>query len=216
MRYSFLLIPIALAILNEYAVASRKRQLEYFAKPATLAALLAWLLWFGDPSPALGWFAAGLAFSLLGDILLLLPGERFLLGMGTFLLAHLAYIVGLNLTPPPLNAASLILALVILLPAGVIFRRLASKVSQPRLKLPIQAYAVALGVMTFSALLTLVRAEWPVLSALLISVGALCFLLSDVLLGWDRFVAPVANNTIRMTAYHLGQILIAVGAALSI
>ena len=36
-----------------------------------------------------------LGLSLLGDVLLMLPSDRFVFGLGAFLLAHVAYIVGL-------------------------------------------------------------------------------------------------------------------------
>ena len=42
------------------------------------------------------WFVAALALSLVGDVLLMLPRERFVGGLVAFLLAHLAYIVGLG------------------------------------------------------------------------------------------------------------------------
>ncbi len=47
-----------------------------------------------DPSVQ-KWFVLALVLSLLGDILLMLPRDRFVFGLGAFLLAHVAYIVGL-------------------------------------------------------------------------------------------------------------------------
>lgn len=48
-------------------------------------------------------FLLALLFSLLGDIFLMLPRERFLAGLGAFLLAHLAYgwgFLGSGQAPP--------------------------------------------------------------------------------------------------------------------
>ena len=43
------------------------------------------------------WFVIALVFSLLGDIFLMLPSDKFVFGLGAFLLGHVAYTVGLNL-----------------------------------------------------------------------------------------------------------------------
>ena len=43
-----------------------------------------------------GAFVVALVFSLIGDVFLMLPGERwFVFGLGSFLAGHLAYVVGL-------------------------------------------------------------------------------------------------------------------------
>jgi uncharacterized membrane protein YhhN len=69
--------------------------------------------------------------------------------------------------------------------------------------------------MTWSALLTLLREDWQPAPALIASAGALSFMISDTLLGWNRFVTPSRNGrTVSMLTYHLGQILIAAGVAL--
>src|SRR5436853_39756 len=76
------------ALLDWLAVSRSVRSLEYVAKPATLLALLVYA-GCGHPSP---WLVAALAFSLLGDVFLMLPAELFLAGLAAFLVAHLAYI----------------------------------------------------------------------------------------------------------------------------
>src|SRR2546428_6059348 len=76
------------AVLDCLAVSRSVRSLEYVAKPATLLALLAYAV-CGHPSP---WLLAALAFSLAGDVFLMLPAALFLAGLAAFLVAHLAYI----------------------------------------------------------------------------------------------------------------------------
>src|SRR3989441_7334022 len=76
------------AVLDWLAVSRSVRSLEYVAKPATLLALLVYA-GSGHPSP---WLVAALAFSLLGDVFLMLPADLFLAGLAAFLVAHLAYI----------------------------------------------------------------------------------------------------------------------------
>jgi uncharacterized membrane protein YhhN len=71
------------------------KNLEYFAKPATMVALLAFVILNGGLSGGMIWFAIGLLFSLAGDVFLMLPKEQFIAGLVSFLLAHIAYIIGL-------------------------------------------------------------------------------------------------------------------------
>jgi uncharacterized membrane protein YhhN len=216
MSYFFFLLAIAIAVVDWVAVARGWRRVEYAAKPAVMLALLAWLAANGGFNGPLLWFACGLALSLAGDVFLMLPRERFLAGLACFLLAHLAYLVGFNPTPPPLGIASLSLALVVALPAIQVYRRLAGALhAQSELKTPVALYFAAISLMLFSALLTLVRAEWPAGPALLVSGGALLFVVSDISLAWDKFVAPLRHgHLLVILTYHLGQALITLGAAI--
>jgi len=69
--------------------------------------------------------------------------------------------------------------------------------------------------MLFSALSTLIRDDWRILAAVSASSGALLFFISDTVLALNKFVAPIPNGrVIVMITYHLGQILIAMGAML--
>ena len=43
MTYEFLLLALIIAILDWIAVAKKWKRIEYFAKPATMLALLAWV-----------------------------------------------------------------------------------------------------------------------------------------------------------------------------
>ena len=67
----------------------------YIAKPATLIFLILWTLQISGWQGHMLWFGLGLCFSLLGDIALLLSPRFFMVGLGSFLLAHIAYLVGL-------------------------------------------------------------------------------------------------------------------------
>ena len=64
-------------------------------------------------------------------------------------------------------------------------------------------------------MLTLLRqlvADHP---AIAVCAGAALFFLSDTILAWNKFVAPLRyGRLMNMATYHLGQMLIALGAAL--
>jgi uncharacterized membrane protein YhhN len=216
MNFLFLWIALLVALLDWIAVAMNWKTLEYFAKPGVMLALLAWMWQSGAISGQATWFAAGLIFSLAGDIFLMLPAEQFIAGLVAFLLAHLAYLVGFNPTPPPLNLASLIPAVLLGLVAGQIYRGVAAGLAasnNDNLRLPVLVYSGAISLMLLSALLTLVRDEWNAGPALLVSAGALLFFLSDTFLAWNKFVVPLTYGKLRVIiTYHLGQILIVIGA----
>jgi uncharacterized membrane protein YhhN len=178
------------------------------------------LIWLGQTTGFKGhliWFALGLVFSLAGDVFLMLPREQFMAGLVSFLLGHLAYIVGFNSSLPRINLPLIILTLLVAGTAVQIYRRIAAGLTsggKGRYKPPVLIYTIVISAMVLSALLTLVRQEWQPLHALIVAAGALLFFLSDTLLAWNKFVAPLANGRLKVIiAYHLGQLLIALGAS---
>ena len=53
------------------------------------------------------------------------------------------------------------------------------------------------------------------LPAMLVSMGAFLFYISDIILAWNRFVTPIRNGrVINIAIYHLGQIALIIGVAL--
>ena len=96
------LIPFAVAalfaVLNWIAVDRRNKTLEYIAKPAVMVALIVAALMLDPASDARRFaFVVALVFSLLGDVFLMLPNDRFIPGVAAFFIAHVAYIVGLRI-----------------------------------------------------------------------------------------------------------------------
>lgn len=209
-----LLTPVA-AILNWVAVETRNKPLEIAAKPAVILFLFFWL-WSltGLKSIAL-FFGVGLLFSLAGDIFLLLPRQQFLLGLLSFLIAHLFYIAGFSTSFPPISLPVFILAAMIVLAGGEVLRRVRASLlagGNKRLVLPIVIYSLIIGMMLLSALMTLVNETWSAGAALSASAGALLFFISDSLLAWNKFVEPVKRGRLAvMITYHLGQALITIG-----
>ena len=214
-----LLWPLAVMAVDWLAVARGWRRLEYIAKPAAILVLLAWLLNYPGPvpnahPPILDWFVAGLLCSLVGDILLMLPERFFRGGLIAFLLAHVAYIIGLNggLLAVPVEALFLV-------PVGLVSGWLAWRVGlslqasgNGSLRVPVVVYAAVISLMLVSALSTLFRSGWPLGEAALVAGGATLFYCSDALLAWNRFVAPVRGGKfLVIVAYHLGQVLLIAG-----
>jgi uncharacterized membrane protein YhhN len=218
MSYFPIIIILVLAIIDWIAADKKWKVLEYVTKPATMLALL-WWVWqsVGWGGPML-WFTLGAVFCLAGDVFLMLPWDMFIFGLLAFLLGHIYYIIGLNNITPYINlwGGCLIVLLVIYL--LWLFPKLAKGLSvkgQTRLKVPVLIYSLVISLMVYSALMTWTRPGWSIISAIVVSVGAVLFYASDSMLAWDRFLKPLPHARLWvMVTYHLGQIGIILGAML--
>ncbi|MDH4583151.1 lysoplasmalogenase [Pseudomonas sp. BN415] len=172
----------------------------FVSKPVPIIALLLWLRRAAS-GPYRRWIAIGLALSLLGDMLLQWPADLFVFGLGAFLLAHLAYLRAYLLDTRRLAPMALLVALG---SGGTIFALLASG-GLGVLLVPVACYALAISAMLWRALARL-GADLDRQSALLAAGGAALFVLSDSLIGFNRFVSPFgAASYLIILSYWLGQ-----------
>jgi uncharacterized membrane protein YhhN len=208
---------IVLAILNWWAAVKDWKMLDYITKPATMLALIAWMVFEVGTSGPLILFTLGFLASMIGDVCLMLPRDLFIGGLVAFLIAHVCYIIGFNFQAPPVTVVTVLMTVGVAFIAWMVIRPLRAgllaKGQKPLLQ-PVQIYAGVISLMLLSALVTLVRANWGTIPAVLASLGAALFFLSDTLLAWNRFVTPISRASLKVrVTYHLGQILIAVGVA---
>ncbi|MBN8657978.1 MAG: lysoplasmalogenase [Anaerolineae bacterium] len=214
---NFLLIAaFAFAGLEALALQKNWFKLEIVAKPAVMLCLFFWLLLTVGLEGALFWFGLGILLSLVGDVLLMISLDRlFLMGLGAFLLAHIFYVIGFNIPLPALSAWSVILVVLIGWGGSKVIRRILVSVDekgQGRMRLPIILYSMVISVMLLSAMIKLNDLTWTASAALLVSLGAFLFYLSDIILAWNKFVTPIPHGRIyNIAAYHLGQILLIAG-----
>jgi uncharacterized membrane protein YhhN len=203
MRY--LLLAVTGAAVFLYAQLVGSSALGLLSKGIPVIALLLWLRQ-APPDTYRRWISAGLLCSLAGDLLLQWPNDLFVFGLGAFLLAHLAYLRAyLSDCRQP---AWLALILAALTGAGVF--TLLTRADLGALLLPVACYALAISAMLWRALARLGEARLTSRSARLAALGAALFVLSDSLIGINRFVAPFAAAPLAiMLSYWLGQWLIA-------
>ena len=212
-------IMVVVALLNWFAAWRRQRRLYGVTKPAVLILLIAWFTQIGGWQGSLLWFGLGLVFSLAGDVLLLFPERFFLPGLGAFLITHLFYILGFWQQPVVLTWAAVLPVILV----GLVFWALTSRIRaglslhrQNNMTVPVMVYSAVISLMWLSALLTLLRPGWLLLPAILVSVGAALFVLSDGMLAYNRFVRPIsAADLLVISTYHTGQILITTGVLLN-
>jgi uncharacterized membrane protein YhhN len=178
----------------------------YVLKPlATIAILVIALTRPALPSASYrALISAGLVCSLVGDVLLMLPADRFTQGLAAFLLAHLCYIRAF-VTHGGKQAPRWWL-----LPIGA-FGFVMLGILRPGvggLLVPVTCYVAVILVMFWQA-----TGRWHALrsrGAALAAAGAGAFLVSDGALAFNRFHAPIPNaSMVVLGTYYLAQLLIA-------
>lgn len=164
------------------------------------AGALAFLVWRQGRSTVTTLAVSGLAISALADLLI---EFSFLAGLGAFLVAHLFYIAAFTGQDPRFSGLRLLpfaAWAVLVLPV------LASRAGS--LALPVCLYGGVIFVMMWRAAAAV---KGPFGNASVMGlVGAILFGVSDTLLGYSRFVAPLpASNALVMGTYWAAQALIA-------
>ena len=128
------------------------------------------------------WLVAALLFSAAGDYLLAMPWwePSFVLGLASFLIAHLCFLAALlplaRRSPRGLAAAAVVLTACVALLVWFWPRLL-----DQGMALPVTLYITVLGAMVCVALLADLPTPWTAL-------GAVCFALSDAMIGISKFV----------------------------
>ena len=212
----FWIAALVFAALESLALWKKSRLLEYLAKPAVMVVLFLWLWTSTGLSGAALWFGLGILLSLTGDILLMISLDRlFMAGLVAFLLAHLAYLIGFNTPIPQISAWGFFLAIMVGLGGMRTIRRIIAALvanGQARMRTPIIIYGTVISLMLLSAMMKLTDLTWNANAGVLVSVGAFLFYVSDIILAWHKFVAPIQHGRIyNIGAYHLGQILLIAG-----
>jgi len=156
--------------------------LRLATKPVPVLCLLVWVL-ARDRDRYARLIGAGLALSALGDVLLEFPG-LFLAGLGAFLCAHISYTVAfLQQSARP----HLWRALPFLVWLGLAYIQM--RPGLDGMMVPVTLYVLVIGIMMWRA----AARVGDVPGALPAAIGAVLFGLSDMLIGLDRFHAPISG-----------------------
>ena len=155
---------------------------------------------------------AALVFSLAGDVFLMLPGDQpvwglptFILGLGSFLVAHLFYIVLFRQGQawfPSQRALLLVLGF-----GAAMYAIVWGGLGDPVLKVAVAAYVTVISLMAAQAIgraitLSDSASRW-------VAAGACVFMVSDSLIAINKFVTPVALSSLWiLVTYYAAQMLI--------
>jgi uncharacterized membrane protein YhhN len=199
--FVFLALALAAAAFDWIAVNQGQKGLEYLCKPLTLVLLIACALALDPDDPAVRtWFVVALVLSLAGDVFLMLPKDLFVFGLGSFLLGHIAYIVGMHVDG--VDGLRFLIGIVIVMALlAVIGTRVLRGVRagpDPGLAGPVVAYMCVISAMVASAI---------GVGQVMMVIGAALFYVSDALIAWNRFVADTRHSGVAiMVTYHLAQV----------
>ena len=212
-----MVVIVFIAILDWLAVVLGWHRAKYITKPLVMIVLIAWLSLNGGWQYPAMFFMAGAVFSLLGDVWLMLPGNYFLAGLVSFLLAHLLYIIGFSVETPVFTPLLILLSILVIGIAVFMTRRIRQgvfrKTGARRIRWSVTLYSIVITIMFLFVLATIGKPGWEPVNYLSIALGGLLFYLSDTLLAYDRFVTSIRHGRlfVRIT-YHVGQILLLTGS----
>jgi uncharacterized membrane protein YhhN len=173
--------------------------LHWVAKPLATLLILAAAGWAWTPvsSRYRRWIVIGITFSLLGDVLLMLPANLFVPGLVAFLCGHLCFITAflgdsrLAVRPLPFLACLLI--------GGVNLSLLWPSIP-PALHPAVAVYGLVLSCMGGQAIARgwfhTAIGDSLALPARRAALGAALFMLSDSLLAWNRFHGALPLSTL--------------------
>lgn len=192
-----LLVATALAALaNWWSRVAHNDRVELWAKPATTILVIGLALASGAPTGHIVIAVVALTFCLLGDIFLMPAVDNFILGLASFLIGHVVFVVlfvtyGLGHRS---LAGIAVLALVVMVTTIGRIIVLSAGVHEPALKVPVAAYLVVIS--------TMAAVGWGTGMGWVIA-GTTLFVISDAILGWGQFVKdkPWMSLAIMVT-YH--------------
>lgn len=203
-------IIVSILAIRAHYLDERCRWQVYLFKPLATLLILCVVIVAGRPSsqPYALMLAAGLLFSTAGDVFLMLPKDRFIAGLASFLVGHLCYIAAFS------SDASFGAGLIWWWPYFVVGGAVVAGL-WPRLPAalrgPVLAYVLVIAVMAGQA-----TGRWRVFdtpAALSAAVGAGLFVISDATLAIDRFGRQFqAARGVTLATYYAAQSLIALSA----
>jgi len=200
------LLAMGSAILFIWAEYKGPSSQVYIFKPLTMVFIILIAVLKIKASPARYAFAVifGLICSMAGDIFLMLPSDRFILGLVSFLIAHLFYIVAFTSDSQIKRAPWALIPFVLY----GIFIYVVLSPYLGTMKLPVAAYIAVILVMGWRA-----WERWSQTSkktALLAFFGAVLFVISDSILALNKFREPfAAARALNLSTYFAAQWLIA-------
>lgn len=224
-RTLILVLFLVLCLLNLWAEYSYFRLLIFMTKPLLITSLALWFFMETKNSKTLfrKLILSALAFSVLGDTLLMFvendPAKQhfFLMGLGSFLVAHLFYLAAF--VKYPSDQPGLVFRQKWWITIFAVFLAFFNWFLLPgvpkEMQIPVLVYSIAIMLMLLSCLN--LSGKIPSEAFGLLFLGALLFMISDSIIALNKFKSaefpiPLARIFI-MAFYLLGQFLIVRGSA---
>lgn len=203
---------IALIILSAilyliFALYFDNKLYKFIWKPGTMILIILLAITESGLSTVFSyWVFVALLFSVMGDVFLMLTKKWFIYGLGSFLIAHILYIIGFLVVFSFTFTASVLFQIILLTIIAVIFYyylfQNVRKEGGKRLLFAVACYIFVITTMLTLAIMTGI--------AILI-IAALLFFVSDSILAVNRFkVKFQLADYLVMSTYFTAQLLFAI------
>lgn len=200
------ILAIVSAVLHIRADFKHLVKQSYLFKPLTLMLIILFGLLQTPEVSSLykAMIISGLAFSMIGDIMLMLPSDKFLQGLASFLVAHVFYLVAF------ISDSGFPVSFLYLLP-GLVIGAFILRILLPRVgnkTVPVLIYSLILVLLLWQSA---GRVELNFNhSSLVALIGSIIFISSDITLVFNRFVKQHRMGQLYiLSSYYIAQILIA-------
>ena len=198
------LLFLIVCIADIYAIIVGNRAIEMIAKPLiTTSLIVLYLLSVKKPN---FWYVSAVFFCFWGDVLLMFPKKFFVLGLASFLLAHVFYIAISSKFLSKVSPLKILLhSSPFLAILGVLMYTIYPNLGE--LLIPVIVYGIVISV--FGVVTFLVYTSEKSTANLWLFLGALIFILSDSILALNKFYesSEILGVSIMIT-YIVAQYLI--------
>jgi alkenylglycerophosphocholine hydrolase len=194
------------AVSNWYFRVRPSDRGELITKPLTTIGTIGIAALAGGPHGATIAAVIALVLCLIGDVALLPAVDKFVVGLASFLLGHIAFIVMFALRGFDLWAMAGVAVIGCAALVGTIAAPIIHGATVKGLGVPVRGYLV---VITSMCVFGWATGNW------LIMLGSAAFVISDSILGWGQFVAEKAwIHLAIMVTYHVAIISLALSLAI--
>lgn len=202
------LLIVFLCAIHVWSI-DRKPRWVFYCSKATPILLMAALILSENPdiNQYSFWIGIGLLASAIGDLFLMHPKDKFVQGLISFLVAHIAYSYAFF---TQIDSAITLWVPAVLFSVGLIVYLLLLP-TLGNMQLPVGVYSTAILVMAWGAIEVWLDAINPMASYA--AMGAFTFIISDLVLAIDRFRSSSAfSRHVIMVTYYTAQILLTLSA----
>ncbi|RYG06506.1 MAG: lysoplasmalogenase [Chitinophagaceae bacterium] len=198
------------------AVTTNLKELRFITKPLITISLILFVYFtIKRKSRFTNKIITGLFFSLVGDIFLMFPHVDelyFMLGLGSFLIAHLFYIAAfyLDSTNKIEVERRYVLPIFLVFGFSCMAYYLLLRPHLGSMNIPVLVYSFTITLMAIMAALRYGKTNTKSFAWVLL--GAILFMASDSILAYNKFVERIAiGDLLIMATYMLAQFFIAMG-----
>jgi len=197
MKPVVLALTVAVAMVHWWACARRRDDVGRWTKPLATIGVIGIALVSGAPSDEVTLAVIALSLCLVGDIALMQPFDRFVIGLSAFLAGHVVFILlfaNYGFDAPVAAGLALVAAGLLVATVGAVIVKAATHQDRA-LRGPVLTYLCVICAMAAAGWFT--GAPWVI-------AGSTLFVVSDSILGWRRFVrAQPWMDVAVMVTYHL-------------